>query len=206
MHPWARLARIATLAATAANRKDEIDGYPVDEDDPDYQLPAERMQHYGFRSRPGKGARVVCISPEGGASQRVSVASEAPGTGPGSQAEWEVEVYAKAGQRLTYDKDGHATLQVATGKKITIQANGATIEISAAGKITVTSAGGQDVQVNGGTLKVARETDPVDAHASMATWISALTTYVNTIAPGTLVAPTGFGAIRSGAGAARFKG
>jgi hypothetical protein len=88
---------------------------------------------------------------------------------------------------------------------VTLEAKGATVTITSAGAIQITPASGQDLTLNSGTLKVARETDTVSAVASMATWIGALTTYVNTAAPGTLVAPSGFGVIATGAGAARVK-
>jgi hypothetical protein len=88
---------------------------------------------------------------------------------------------------------------------VTLEAKGATVTITSAGAIQITPALGQDLTLNSGTLKVARETDTVSAVASMATWIGALTTYVNTAAPGTLVAPSGFGVIATGAGAARVK-
>jgi hypothetical protein len=88
---------------------------------------------------------------------------------------------------------------------VTLEAKGATVTITSVGAIQITPASGQDLTLNSGTLKVARETDTVSAVASMATWIGALTTYVNTAAPGTLVAPSGFGVIATGAGAARVK-
>lgn len=51
---------------------------------------------------------------------------------------------------------------------------------------------------NGGTANVGRVGDSVAATATMATWVSAVTSYVNGLAPSTLVAPTGFGTISSG--------
>lgn len=73
------------------------------------------------------------------------------------------------------------------------------------GPINVTASTGQDVVVNGGTLKVARETDSVNPSAAITTWmgnvVAALGTLGQTVAayPGTAVGTIG-------GGAARFKG
>jgi len=89
---------------------------------------------------------------------------------------------------------------------VTLEAKGATITITNSGAIQITPASGQDITLNSGTLKVARETDAVSAVASMATWITSVTTAINALAgPGTAVAPSGFGVIATGAGAARVK-
>lgn len=203
------LVRIARSSGVNANRIDEVKGRARDGEEPDQQIPATRYQHYGFRSSPPADSEYVIIG-AGDVGQRVCIASETPGTGPGSQASGEVEVYCKHGQQLTYDKDGHATLQVASGKKVAITANGATIEITAAGKVTVTSAAGQDVQVNGGALKVARDTDPVAPTATMATLLTAIIALINAAAPGTISpAQAAALALQIGTingGAAQFKG
>lgn len=47
------------------------------------------------------------------------------------------------------------------------------------------------------TLGVARMTDTVGPGTTMATWIAAITTAVNTLAPGSAIAPTDFGSIVS---------
>lgn len=159
---WAaRLVRKAILATSSDGRDEQIEGYLVDDQDPDYQHPVQRYQHYGLRSRPGPGTELICVAPEGGTSQRVSVASEAPGTGPTDQKEWGVEVYAKQGQRLTFDDQGQAVITVADGKTITIRANGAQIKIDASGNVQIDAAAGGQVTVNGGAKEVARKGDAV---------------------------------------------
>lgn len=190
----ARLVRRATLSATSADRADQIAGYEVDGDDPDYQQPVRRFQHYGLRSRPGPGTEVICVAPEGGTSQRCSIASEAPGIGPTDQADWEVELYARPGQRLTYDKDGNALLLVAQGKGITIQVDsGASIEIEPGGDIRI-DAPGHQVNIQGGTHGAARELDAVAANSAMAGWIAGINTAITGLggvappAPGTNIA------------------
>lgn len=204
----ARLARRAILAVSSADRAEQMEGHLVDEGDPDYEQPVRRCQWYGLRSRPGPGTELICVAPDGGTSQRCAVAGEAPGTGPTDQEEWEVELYAKAGQRLELDKDGHAVMTVVGGKTITIKMQGAQIKIDGAGKIAIDSEAAQDVVVNGGTLKVARETDPVDPAGGMATWMSQVAAALNAIAPGSVnpPAPPAFGFVRTGAGAPRFRG
>jgi len=62
-----------------------------------------------------------------------------------------------------------------------------------------------DVVLDGGSLKVARVTDAVTAAPTMATWLAAVTTFVNGIAPGTAVLPTDFGTIASSGGATHVK-
>ena len=50
------------------------------------------------------------------------------------------------------------------------------------------------------TAAVGRVGDAVSSATSMATWISAVTVFVNGLAPGTLVPPSGFGTISAGSG------
>lgn len=94
---------------------------------------------------------------------------------------------------------GDITVRVClTTGGLTIEAKGATVEITTAGRVNVTSAGGQDIVLNGGSLRVARETDAVSANASMATWIASVSTATGA------TPPIGFGAIAAG-GAARVR-
>lgn len=81
----------------------------------------------------------------------------------------------------------------------------AVTRIRNSGAIELTPKSGQDLVLAGGTKKVARVDDPVSAVASLATWISSVTTFVNGIAPGTLTPPTGFGTIASSGGAPNVK-
>ncbi len=77
----------------------------------------------------------------------------------------------------------------------------AVIRIRATGKIEITAKSAQDIVLNGGTLSVARETDPVTISAALATWITNVTTAINTLSPGavTPLSGTTIGSILSGA-------
>ena len=61
------------------------------------------------------------------------------------------------------DQDGNVTVKAPAGKSVTVQSEdgNATVKLDGAGKITIDSKAAQDVVVNGGTLRVARVTDPV---------------------------------------------
>lgn len=195
-----RIARRATLSRSAGDGYEQMDGYAVDPAEPEAADRVRRVQHYGFRSRPGPGTgtEIWALAPEAGASQRVYVASEVKGTGPTDQEDWEVEVYCKNGQRLTLDKDG----------QVLIRAKGATIKIDSNGAITIDTPAGQDVNIQSGTNGIARELDPVDANTAMRTWMAAVVTAFSTLsgaaggnvppitAPG--AAPGTFGFIKLG--------
>lgn len=77
----------------------------------------------------------------------------------------------------------------------------ATVRIMAAGDVRVTPATSRDVVLAGGTLEVARRTDPVSIDATLALWVSQVTTAVNGLAPGSVTAVPGstVGTIASGA-------
>ncbi len=139
-----RLVRYRRQTLVNANGADEVTGWPAGPGEPDGSDQVRRLQHYGFRSSPPAGAELLTVAVGGAAGQHVAFASEAPGAGPTDQASGDVAVYC------------------ADGATVRVIANGATILIDANGAITADCAPGQDVVVNGGTLKVARETDPVD--------------------------------------------
>lgn len=82
----------------------------------------------------------------------------------------------------------------------------ARVRIRASGAVEITAKAGQDVSLNGGTLRVARESDGITPTAAMAAWITAISGYVNGIAPGTATPPgVSIGTITAGAGAANVK-
>jgi len=87
----------------------------------------------------------------------------------------------------------------------------AVVYVRASGAIEITAKTGTDVVLNGGTLKVARATDPVAAGATpatgMASWIALVSAALNAIAPGTIPpgTPSDFGTIDTGAGATHVK-
>lgn len=73
------------------------------------------------------------------------------------------------------------------------------IRLCANGDIEIIAKARQNIIMNGGSKSVGRVDDAVDAAATMSTWIRAITTYVNGIAPGTAILPTNFGTISAGA-------
>lgn len=76
----------------------------------------------------------------------------------------------------------------------------AMVRIRASGAVEVTSKSGQNVVLNGGTLSVARETDPVTTSATLAMWMAAVTSTVNGLVPLSIpTPPTTIGSILSGA-------
>lgn len=78
--------------------------------------------------------------------------------------------------------------------------SGTVIRIRANGDIEITATGAQSIILNGGTLEVARRTDPVAAAPGMSTWMAQVAGYINALAPGTVLppAPTSFGVISAG--------
>lgn len=128
----ARFVQLLPINLSSANRYDGVDGQESDGDEPEPQRTIERMQHYGFRSRPRATSRAVVLQVNGGAGNNVSVAEETPGTGPTDQKDGEVEVYSEYGQRIRYLQDQN---------------------------LRVDAPGVADVIINGGSAKVARVGD-----------------------------------------------
>ena len=83
----------------------------------------------------------------------------------------------------------------------------AVFRIRASGAIEITPKAGQDLVLHGGTLKAARVTDPVSAHANMTAWMTAVSGYINGLAPGTITPalPVNFAAVSAGGGASNVK-
>ena len=115
-------ARVRTIAKSG--RPVELRGYAGAAGEPDYQDPALLMQQYGFRSRPGPGTEAATLPVMGEKTQALIVATEAPGVGPTNQQDWEVEVYAKTGQRLRHLADGSTSLTVASGASALLKPDG----------------------------------------------------------------------------------
>lgn len=74
------------------------------------------------------------------------------------------------------------------------------LELNSGGKVGAP----QDVVVNAGTQPVARKTDLVKAATQMAKFMTDVATFINGIAPGSVVVPLDFGEISTGA--PHFKG
>lgn len=147
------------------------------------------LQWFGFRSVPKVvGAECVVVAPRTGAVNALAVAVDNLSYGPIDLKEGESVMYGVGGSTIKHDQ---------------------------AGKVTVDAAAAQDVVVNGGNLKVARETDPCEIKSGiggfLAIWMTQVETAINLLAPGT-VAPlsstflqTPGIQIKSGAGSPRFK-
>ena len=189
---------VRTSGASATGQKDQVT--LLGQEGKRVAMPARRMGPFGLRWVHPKDCEGLAIN-VGGRLQLVLIAAESESYGPTDLEGGEVALYDQAGSTIVLDKDGAITI---TSK------SGAVVAMNAAGKITIDAKAGQDVQVNGGTLKVARETDPVDPHGSMSAWIAAVQTICAALAATAgapaPVAPTNFGNIRLNAGATRFKG
>lgn len=90
---------------------------------------------------------------------------------------------------------------------IRIRADGS-IEITAkvGVNISLNVDGAGDVVLDGGSLKVARATDPVTPHANMTAWMTAVAGFINGLAPGTVPPlPVSFAIISAATGASHVK-
>ena len=130
---------------------------------------------------------------------------------PVPRAETEALVIELAnGERvaLLIDKkrDGGAVIPEAGETQVhSLAQPAAVIRVRASGRIEVTPLAGQDVVLAGGSLEVARRTDPVTASTALLTTLGQITTLLNTPGPvvGATTAVTPFtgpvGTITSGA-------
>lgn len=91
---------------------------------------------------------------------------------------------------------------------VRIRATGAVeVNAKANANVAVNVDGSGDVVLDGGSLKVARVTDAVTINATLATWITQVTTAVNGLAPGSVTAVPGatVGTIATSGGATHVK-
>lgn len=131
-----RIAKYAIVAkSTATGHACAVEGPEREADEPDSQEPARRMQDFGLRSIPPVGSECAVIRSRGGASNAIIIATENLSHGPTDLKEGETSLFCKA--------------------------TGALVKMDMNGKITIDTPDLQDVVVNGGSLKVARDTDPV---------------------------------------------
>lgn len=176
----ARAVQTGTVANSSADGfEDELAGRSQP-DEPSYQEAVRRLWPFGMRSRPPSG--VECVVVRSGGAPGVLIAAESAKYGPADLEEGELAIYCiTSGAVIKLDKDG---------------------------KITIDAAAAKDVVVNGGSLKVARDTDPVNAgtltgqagpYPVVFTHVDAKTAAVTT---GQSVTLTG----KITDGAARFKG
>jgi phage gp45-like len=104
---------------------------------------------------------------------------------------------------LLRDKGQPAFTGLNEGDTMLYAAGDGTVKIllRASGRIEITAKAGSDIVHNGGSLEVARRTDPVAPTALMTTWMTQVSGYINGLVPGTVTPPTplSFGAISAGA-------
>lgn len=146
-----------------------------------------RIEPWGLRWRPPSGVMGAILRAAGGVSNGMLIGISTKRYGPANLAQGEVELYCVAtGTSVKLDKDG---------------------------KITITAASGQDVVVNGGTLKVAREHDALNVGTLTGMSPAGPVNFV--YVPGGFPAPgapqtgpsiTVGGIVADGTGAAHFKG
>jgi hypothetical protein len=75
--------------------------------------------------------------------------------------------------------------------RVRLRADGSMdIEAKSGAAIRITTAGGGNIVLNGGTLDVARKTDTVSPTAAMTTWMSQVATAINALAPGSVAPPS----------------
>lgn len=131
-------------------------------------------------ARIGDTAVALGLIDKGGAAQAVE-AGEVRLYGPGSQ---------NATATVRIRADGSIEITAKSGVNISLAVDGA-----------------GDVVLDGGSLKVARATDPVTIDSVLATWVGQVTTAVNALAPGAVTAVPGstVGTITASAGAAHVK-
>jgi phage gp45-like len=149
-------ARWTTMHAPSADGGDEADPPQQRTGAQKETLLAQRYQHYGFRSSPPAGAKLLTVPVGASECQRASIASEMPGAGPTDQESGEAEIYTVFGSSIELDKNGQVTILTSAG---------AQVQIDNAGNITITAAAGKDVVVNGASAAVARVADPVSTGA-----------------------------------------
>lgn len=130
--------------------------------------PSRLIQQYGFASRPLIGAEAL-LAPVGDRSgQGVVLGLEDSRYRPELES-GEVTLFDHLGNRVHLTKDGYILIDAIV-----------------------------DLILNGGTLQVARATDPVGAATSMAAWIAAVTAALATLGQ-VVTPPADFGTITSGA-------
>jgi phage gp45-like len=166
------------------------------------------MQQFGFTSYPPGGTECAIIETDAGPC---AIATDhldgEPDIAPGWSAQYDLD-----GNYVMLKRDDGVEIVAADGK--------ITITAATADDIEIVANGGGDIRIENGTgttylhasgsLEAARKGDTVTDTASMATWISTMTSYVNTIigilgvpsppAPVVLpiVPPGSFGTISSG--------
>lgn len=196
-------------AATSPTKDDYLRTHPAQPPARMGRIHARRMWPFGLRSIIPAGVEAVTVSPMGSQTQKVIVGAESNAFGPTDLAEGDTVLYSSA-----HKEGAVCVIKAAASGKITINSKGnAIIVLDENGKITIDSVAGQDVVVNGGTLKVARVTDLTTCGvlqfntAGVGVLTGVYTDPDGAPAPFTLGAPINLvGRIAPGGGATRFKG
>lgn len=181
----ARAVRFSSVANTSelGDKNDSVDGRS-EAGEPAAQVSVRRLWPFGLRSRPPAGVDAVVVHANGGSSNGVMVGAESSKYGPTDLEVGEACVYSSANPEVLRARE--------------------------TGKTELSSAQSQDVVVNGGTLKVARATDQVEALAALATWAGQVELAITNLG-GVPPSPTfstfanAIARIASGAGASHFK-
>lgn len=153
----------------------------IQTDAKDQQRAVRRASPWGISGRPVAGAGVLAavVKAVGGAFGGMIVGVGTDKYGPQDLNSGETCIWNKVtGTRILLDQDG---------------------------KISIDAGSGQDIVLNGGSLKVARKTDKTIGDTTMLAWITAVTAKFNAAAgpmlsaPASITPPTDFGVINDGA-------
>lgn len=120
---------------------------------------AQRSRHfpgYGRRTRPPAGSEFMVFAPRGGTGNAAAIGSDNLGYGPTDLEDGEVVEYGPA-----HTNGGVSCMRWKSSGEVTLTTAEATIQIASTGQINITAKTAENVVFNGGTLRVARKTDPV---------------------------------------------
>ena len=117
------------------------------------------------------------------------------------KTEWAIYNLRAAAQQLVIKGNRDSELTISVGSQLHIK-------VDQAGKVTIDSKAGQDLVFNGGTLRVARVTDPVTPTTAMGLWMNAVNAAILAIKNGAPVtvpgaAPSPIGLIDAATGGAQ---
>ena len=116
----------------------------------------ERLQNYGFTSVPKSGAEAAVVFVGGRREHGLVVAVDDRRYRISGLTAGETCVYDATGSKVTLHDDGSMDLEASSG---------ATLKLTAGGGVEVTPAVGANIVLAGGSLSVARATDPLQGTA-----------------------------------------
>ena len=137
---WAsRIVRFTRIARAASDGSASVEGRTIPGGPEAPSIRARLMFPFGVRSVPPAGVDAAVVHAAGAGARCIVVACDAPKYGPSDLAEGETALYSQQNPKAVHaDGAGHTKITSAT-------VNGVQ----------------GDVVVNGGTLPVARKTDPI---------------------------------------------